>query len=137
MLDYEPENGTEEDLATIQSALLEMVIPVVPELLHRNGKKYSKNKFIIFRPDRGWRNRHRTTRYRAFDEYSTNAARCFFYLIDISEELQIQTLLVLIAAKTLERKGITQIVRRSLGKGTLGEQAWPSGFGEEASLHSA
>ncbi|MBS0205938.1 MAG: hypothetical protein JSS49_23810 [Planctomycetes bacterium] len=134
VLDYQPgRQGSEEDLATIQSGLLEMVIPVIPELLSDAWRRVLER--IDFLDIPGLVASGKGTEAGGLKCADTveklmnivKRGKVFFLFDRYIEELQIQTLLLLISGRKLEvRETLKGYVDR-WGKGHYGEEKWPRG----------
>ena len=143
-LDYQPgRQGANEDLATMQSALLEMVIPVVPELLAPEWQKVLERSDFLDIPGMVAAGKGVVSAMTRADMTRADSperlmnvvkrGKVSFLFDRYIEELQIQTLLVLISGIQLNVKGELKEYVDRWGRGRYGEQAWPTGTGDEAS----
>lgn len=139
VLDYQPgRRGAEEDLATMQSALLEMVIPVVPELLAPEWQRVLERSDFLDIPGMIAAGKGAETGMTRADTPErlmniVKRGKVFFLFDRYIEELQIQTLLVLISGVTLSVRGLLKEYVDRWGRGRYGEKAWPTGIRDEAS----
>lgn len=134
VLDYQPgRQGSEEDLASIQSGLLEMVIPIIPERLSDAWRRVLER--IDFLDIPGLVASGKGTEAGGLKCADTieklmnivKRGKVFFLFDRYIEELQIQTLLLLISGRKLEvRETLKGYVDR-WGKGRYGEKEWPHG----------
>lgn len=139
VLDYQPgRSGSDEDLATMQSALLEMVIPVVPDLLAPEWKRVLERSDFLDIPGMiaaGKGAESGMTRADSPERLMNIVKRgkVFFLFDRYIEELQIQTLLVLISGVTLSVKGLLKEYVDRWGQGRYGDKTWPTGIREKLS----
>ena len=139
VLDYQQgRRGTEEDLATMQSALLELVIPVVPEMLAPEWQKVLERSDFLDIPGMIAAGKGAETGMTHADTPErlmniVKRGKVFFLFDRYIEELQIQTLLVLISGVTLSVRGLLKEYVDRWGRGRYGDKAWPAGIRDEAS----
>lgn len=132
VLDYAPGGrGPSEDLATIQAAMLEMIIPVVPHRLSDDWKNVILKMDILdlpgMRSSGGGDSRGGAS---ALDnvERKMNVVKRgkVFYLIDrYIEERQVQTLLMLVRGLNLEVRSLLKEYVDKWGRARYGEDVWP------------
>lgn len=136
VLDYQPGQGPpKEDLSTIQSAMLEMVIPVIPDRLTAEWRHVIEQIDFLDIPGmkaerggvEGKMTRLDKDPERKLDQEMTVVKRGkVFYLFDrYIEELQAQTLLMLIRGGNLEVKGLLKEYVDKWGQSRYGKEAWP------------
>ena len=139
VLDYQPgRRGAEEDLATIQSALLEMIIPVVPELLAPEWQRVLERSDFLDIPGMIAAGKGAETGMTRADSPErlmniVKRGKVFFLFDRYIEELQIQTLLVLVSGVTLSVRGLLKEYVDRWGRGRYGDQAWPTGIQDDGS----
>ncbi len=131
VIDYQPgAGGPSEDLATIQSAMIEMIVPVVPERLGADWREVINKIDILDLPGmraEGSTGEAGATSIETLDEQMNVVKRGkVFYLISrYIEERQVQTFLLLISGRNLEVKGIIKEYLDKWGRARYGEDAWP------------
>jgi hypothetical protein len=132
VLDYRPGQGPpKQDLATIQSAMLELVIPVLPDRLNQEWRQVLDQ--IDFLDIPGMRSEGRggekglSQSADSLDEQMAIVKRGkVFYLFErYIEELQIQTLLLLVRGGNLEVRGLLKEYVDKWGRTRYGKDNWP------------
>lgn len=131
VIDYEPgAGGPTEDLAIIQSAMLEMIIPIVPHRLKEDWRDVILRMDILDLP--GMRAGGGDSAAGAEKVESTDTKMNIvkrgkvFYLIDrYIEERQIQTLLLLVRGGNLEVRQLLKDYIDKWGKARYGDDRWP------------
>jgi len=133
VLDYQPGQGPpKEDLATIQSAMLEMVIPVIPDRLTAEWRHVIEQIDILDIP--GMRatggdlitELKEDSKERISQEMSIVKRGKVFYLFDrYIEELQAQSLLMLFRYGNLEVRGLLKGYVEKWGQSLYGKENWP------------
>ena len=127
VLDYEPGGGgTSEELAIIQSAMLEMTIPVIPHRLKDDWRDVILKMDLLDLPGMragGSDSVGGATNIETIPEKMNVVKRGkVFYLIDrYLEERQVQTFLLLIRGGLLEVRQLAQGIRGQMGHRPL----WP------------
>ncbi len=132
VLDYRPGAGPpKEDLSVIQSAMLEMVIPVVPHRMNEDWRDVIQKMDILdlpgMRAGGGDSTEGGATSIKSIDAKMMVVKRGkVFYLIDrYIEERQVQTFLLLVRGGNLEvRQSLKEYVNK-WGRARYGEDAWP------------
>jgi len=132
VLDYQPGHGPpKQDQATIQAAMLEMVIPVLPDRLNAEWRQVLEQ--IDFLDIPGMRNQGKgseqalTANAEKPEEQREIVKRGkVFYLFErYIEEQQIQTLLLLVRSGNLDVKGLLKESVDKWGRIRYGKDAWP------------
>ncbi len=131
IIDYQPgAGGPSEELATIQSAMIEMIVPVVPERLRDDWREVINKIDILDLP--GMRAESSTdkagaTKIETLDQQMNVVIRgkvC--YLISrYIEERQVQTFLLLSSYRNLEVKGELKEYLDKWGRARYGDDVWP------------
>ena len=138
VLDYQPGQGPpKQDLATIQSAMLELVVPVLPDRLNEDWRNVLEQ--IDFLDIPGMRSQGRGAEEGLLkaaesidDKMSIVKRGKVFYLFDrYIEEMQIQTLLLLIRYGNLEVKGLLKEYVDKWGRIRYGKDQWPGDVHED------
>ncbi len=136
VLDYQPGQGPpKEKLSTIQSSMLEMVIPVIPDRLTAEWRHVLEQIDFLdipgMRAERGGVE-GKMTRLdkdpeRRLDQEMTVVKRGkVFYLFDrYIEELQAQTLVMLIRGGSLDVRGLLKEYVDKWGLSRYGKELWP------------
>jgi len=130
-IDYQPgAGGPDDDLAIIQSAMLEMIVPVVPHRLNEEWREVVKKMDVLDLP--GMRSGGGDTTGMAnigtdLDDKMTIVKRGkVFYLIErYIEERQIQTMMLLVRGGNLEVRQLLKEYIDKWGKTRYGDDAWP------------
>ncbi len=136
VLDYQPGQGPpKEQLSTIQSAMLEMVVPVIPDRLTAEWRHVLEQIDFLdipgMRAERGGVEGQMTRLDKEADkrldqEMSIVKRGKVFYLFDrYIEELQAQTLLMLIRGGNLDVRGLLKEYVDKWGQSRYGKEAWP------------
>jgi len=131
VLDYQPGGrGPSVGLATIQSAMLELVLPVVPHRLNGDWREVVKKMDVLDLPGMkagGGVAQGRSNTAKTLDEKMNIVKRGkVFYLIDrYIEERQIQTLLLLVRGGSADVGQLLKEYVDKWGKTRYGEEAWP------------
>ena len=137
VLDYQPGQGPpRHDLSTIQSAMLELVVPVLPDRINEEWGHVLKQ--IDFLDIPGMRSQGRGAEEGLLkaadsidDKMSIVKRGKVFYLFDrYIEEMQIQTLLLLIRSGNLEVKGLLKEYVDKWGRIRYGKENWPGRVNE-------
>ena len=133
VLDYRPgEGGGNEQLETIQAAMLELVVPILPHRLSEDWRKVIEQIDILdvpgMRAGRQGAEQGKRTSADTLDEQMEIIKRGkVAYLFErYTEELQIQTLLLLARGGNLE---VTAQMKHHIdkwGKARYGEDVWPA-----------
>ena len=132
VLDYVPGHGPpKEDLSTIQSAMLELVVPVLPDRLNEDWRQVLEQ--IDFLDIPGMRSQGRGAEEGLLknadsldDKMNIVKRGKVFYLFErYIEEMQIQTLLLLIRSGNLEVKGLLKEYVDRWGRIRYGKDQWP------------
>lgn len=141
VIDYEPDCGPpKQDLATIQAAMLEMVVPVLPHRLNAEWQQVLEH--IDFLDIPGIRNVGRSNEDDAaktaekLDDPSHQMrlvlrGKVFYIFERYVEEMQIQTLLLLANGRSLEVRGQLKDYVNQWGRSRFGKDVWPYGVNEE------
>lgn len=133
VLDYQPGQGPpKQDLATIQSAMLELVVPVLPDRLNEDWRQVLEQ--IDFLDIPGIRNQGRGAEEALVksadsldDKMSIVKRGKVFYLFErYIEEMQIQTLLLLVRDGNLDVKGLLMENINRWGRIRYGKDNWPT-----------
>lgn len=133
VLDYQPGKGPpKQDLSTIQSAMLELVVPVLPDRLNEEWRQVLEQ--IDFLDIPGMRSQGRGAEEGLLkaaesidDKMSIVKRGKVFYLFErYIEEMQIQTLLLLIRSGNLEVKGLLKEYVDKWGRIRYGKDIWPA-----------
>ena len=132
VLDYAPGGrGPSEDLAIIQAAMLEMIIPVVPHRLSDDWKSVILKMDILdlpgMRAGGGGDARGGASALDNVDRKMNVVKRGkVFYLIDrYIEERQVQTLLLLVRGLNLEVRSLLKEYVDKWGRARYGDDVWP------------
>lgn len=136
VLDYQPGQGPpKESLSTIQSAMLEMVVPVIPDRLTAEWRHVLEQIDFLdipgMRAERGGVEGQMTRLDKEPDkrldqEMSIVKRGKVFYLFDrYIEELQAQTLLMLIRGGNLDVRGLLKEYVDKWGQSRYGKENWP------------
>jgi hypothetical protein len=132
VLDYAPGgNGPNEELAVIQSAMLEMIIPVIPHRLSDDWRDVILKMDVLDLPGilagGAGNTEGGAAEIDSVDRQMNVVKRGkVFYLIDrYIEERQIQTLLLLIRGGNLNVRGLLKEYVDKWGQARYGEEAWP------------
>jgi hypothetical protein len=131
VIDYQPgAGGPDDDLATIQSAMLEMIVPVVPHRLNEEWREVVKKMDVLDMP--GMRSGGGDTTGMAnigtdLDDKMTIVKRGkVFYLIErYIEERQIQTMMLLVRGGNLEVRQLLKEYIDKWGRTRYGDDIWP------------
>ena len=127
MLDYRPgSGGGSEELETIQAGMLELVIPVLPHRLNDDWRKVIEQMDFLDVPGmragpRGRRAGQTRPSADTLEEQMEIVKRGkVSYLFErYTDELQIQTLLLLLARRQPRSQGADEVPRREVGPGPL------------------
>ena len=139
VLDYQP--GSEhrgEDQETIQAAMLELVVPVLPHRLSDDWRKVIEQMDFLDVPGmkaiRAGVEQGKRTDAETIEEQMEIVKRGkVSYLFErYTDELQIQTLLLLLRGGNLEVKAQMKYHVEKWGKSRYGEKVWPAGVQEES-----
>ncbi len=136
VLDYQPGQGPpREELATMQSAMLEMVVPVIPDRLTAEWRQVLEQIDFLdipgMRAERGGVEGQMTRLDKQPDkrldqEMGIVKRGKVFYLFDrYIEELQAQTLLMLIRGGNLDVRGLLKEYVDKWGQSRYGKDVWP------------
>ena len=131
VLDYKPGgHGPSEDLHIIQSAMLEMTIPIIPHRLKEDWRDVILKMDLLDLPGMragGGDAVGGATVIESIPEKMNVVKRGkVFYLIDrYLEERQVQTLLLLIRGGLLEVRQLLNEYVEKWGKARYGDDAWP------------
>lgn len=137
VLDYQPGQGPpKHELSTIQSAMLELVVPVLPDRINEEWRHVLEQ--IDFLDIPGMRSQGRGAEEGLLksaesldDKMSIVKRGKVFYLFDrYIEEMQIQTLLLLIRSGNLEVKGLLKEYVDKWGRIRYGKDVWPARVNE-------
>jgi len=138
VLDYRPgRGGGNEDLAMIQAGMLELVIPVLPHRLHDDWRRVIDQMDFIdipgMRAVRAGVERGKRESADTLDEQMEIVKRGkVSYLFErYTDELQIQTLLLLSRFGNLEVKAQMKYHVEKWGRTRYGEKIWPHRVREE------
>ena len=138
VLAYSPGSGQgREDLETIQAAMLELVIPILPHRLSEDWRKCIESIDILdvpgMRAGRQGAEQGKRTAADTLDEQMEIVKRGkVAYLFErYTEELQIQTLLLLARGGNLEVTAQMKFHIDKWGKAHYGEDAWPTKVRDE------
>lgn len=135
VLDYQPSGnpnakGPDDKLATIQSAMLELILPVIPHRLQPDWRDVLLRMDLLDLP--GMRSGRSESAGGATEIGSVEAEMNVvkrgkvFYLIDrYIEERQIQSLLLLVRGGLLEVRQLLKEYIDRWGRAHYGEQRWP------------
>lgn len=133
VLDYQPGMGPpKQDLATIQSAMLEMIVPVLPDRMNSEWRQVLEQ--IDFLDIPGMKGEGRSKEEGAKANAETHEAQMsivkrgkVFYIFErFIEEMQIQTLLLLISGRPLEVRGALKEYVNRWGRTRYGKEVWPA-----------
>lgn len=131
VIDYEPGGrGPSEDQAIIQSAMLELILPVVPHRLKADWREVIQRMDLLDLPGMrasGSDSEGGATSIESIPEKMNVVKRGkVFYLIDrYLEERQVQTLLLLVRYGNLEVRQLLKEYVDKWGRARYGEEAWP------------
>lgn len=131
VIDYrEGAGGPEDDLAIIQSAMLEMIIPVVPHRLNSDWRDVIKQMDVLDLPgmrSSGGDSQGKDNLAKDLDQKMALVKRGkVFYLIErYIEERQVQTLLMLVRGGNLEVRQLLKQYVDKWGQTRYGEENWP------------
>ena len=131
ILDYKPGGrGPSTDLAIMQSAMLELILPVIPHRLNGDWREVVKKMDILDLPGMragGGDAQGRSNTAKTLDERMAIVKRGkVFYLIErYIEERQVQTLLLLIRGGNLEVRQLLKEYVDKWGRTRYGEDVWP------------
>lgn len=132
VLDYQPGSGQgAEDLATIQAGMLEMVIPILPHRLTADWRRVIEEMDFLdipgMRAVRAGVEKGKRERADTLEEQMEIVKRGkVSYLFErYTDELQIQTLLLLSRYGNLEVKAQMKYHVEKWGKARYGEKVWP------------
>jgi hypothetical protein len=132
VLDYVAgQGGGNEDLETIQAAMLELVIPILPHRLSEDWRKTIEQIDILdvpgMRAGRQGAEQGKRTSAESLDEQMEIVKRGkVAYLFErYTEEMQIQTLLLLARGGNLEVTAQMKYHLDKWGKARYGEDVWP------------
>ncbi len=138
VLDYRPgRGGGTEQLETIQAAMLELVIPILPHRLSEDWRKVIEQIDILdvpgMRAGRQGTEQGKRTSAETLDEQMEIVKRGkVAYLFErYTEELQIQTLLLLARGGNLEVTAQLKYHIDKWGKARYGDENWPHRVREE------
>lgn len=138
VLDYRPGMGTgSEDLAIIQAGMLELVIPVLPHRLNDDWRKVIDQMDFLdipgMRAVRAGVERGKRDSADTLEEQMEIVKRGkVSYLFErYTDELQIQTLLLLSRFGNLEVKAQMKYHVEKWGRARYGERAWPHKVSDE------
>lgn len=137
VLDYQPGQGPpQQDQATIQAAMLEMVVPVLPDRLNAEWRHVLEQ--IDFLDIPGMRNQGKGSEQSALpvaqkteellekeDREIVKRGKVFYLFERYIEEMQIQTLLLLVRSGNLDVKGLLKESVDKWGRIRYGKEAWP------------
>ena len=131
VIDYQPgAGGPSDDVSTIQSAMLELVLPVIPQRLKSDWAEVIHKMDILDLPGMkagGADSVGGATKVESIPEKMNIVKRGkVFYLIDrYLEERQVQTLLLLVRGGGLEVRQLLKEYVDKWGKARYGEDRWP------------
>ncbi len=131
VIDYEPgAGGPSDDISTIQSAMLELVLPVIPQRLKSDWAEVIHKMDILDLPGMkagGGDSKGGLTTVDSIPEKMNIVKRGkVFYLIDrYLEERQVQTLLLLVRGGGLDVRQLLNKYVNKWGEARYGEQNWP------------
>ena len=132
VLDYQPGSGRgNEDLAVLQAGMLEMVIPVLPHRLNADWRRVIEQMDFLdipgMRAVRAGVEKGKRERADTLEEQMEIIKRGkVSYLFErYTDELQIQTLLLLSRYGNLEVKAQMKYHVEKWGKARYGEKVWP------------
>jgi hypothetical protein len=138
VLDYQPGAGTGgEQLETIQAGMLEMVIPVIPARLSDDWRKVLETMDVLDIPGMravraGVEQGKRTTADTLEEQMEIVKRGKVAYLFErYVDDLQIQTLLLLVRGGNLEVKAQMKYHLDKWGKARYGEHVWPGRVQDE------
>jgi len=138
VLDYQPGSGQgNEDLATIQAGMLEMVIPILPHRLTDDWRRVIEQMDFLdipgMRAVRAGVEKGKRERADTLEEQMEIVKRGkVSYLFErYTDELQIQTLLLLSRYGNLEVKAQMKYHVEKWGKARYGEKVWPHRVADE------
>ncbi len=133
VLDYCPGQGPpKQDLATIQSAMLELVVPVLPDRLNAEWRQVLEQ--IDFLDIPGLRNTGKGSEVGLLDSADSlkdqmtivKRGKVFYLFERYIEEMQIQTLLLLIRHGNVEVRGQLKQYVDQWGRTRYGRESWPT-----------
>src|SRR6185295_13472166 len=131
VIDYEPGGrGPTEDQAIIQSAMLELILPVVPHRLKSDWREVIQRMDLLDLPGMrasGSDSEGGATSIETIPEKMNVVKRGkVFYLIDrYLEERQVQTLLLLIRYGNLDVRQLLKEYVDEWGRARYGDDEWP------------
>lgn len=131
VIDYEPGGrGPSEELHIIQSAMLEMIIPVIPHRLKEDWRDVILRMDVLdlpgMRAGKGDGSGGASSIENVKEKMNIVKRGKVFYLIDrYIEERQIQTLLLLVRGGTLEVRQLLKDYLDKWGKARYGDDVWP------------
>ncbi|MGQ9574975.1 MAG: virulence factor SrfC family protein [Thermoguttaceae bacterium] len=132
VLDYLPDSGDgSEDLETIQAGTLELVIPILPHRLNEDWRQVIEQMDILDIPGmragrQGAEQGKRTSAETLAEQMEIVKRGKVAYLFErYTEELQIQTLLLLARGGNLEVTAQMKYHIDKWGRARYGEKAWP------------
>jgi len=132
VLDYRPGAGPpKDDLSIIQSAMLEMILPVIPHRMNEDWRDVIQKMDILDLPGMlaggGDSAEGGATRIESLDAKMMVVKRGkVFYLIDrYIEERQVQTFLLLVRGGNLNVRQLLKEYIDKWGKARYGEDVWP------------
>ena len=138
VLDYQPGAGPpKEDLNVIQSAMLEMVIPVIPERINGDWRQVLEHIDFLDIPGMLAEGKGEAGGTKAKIEKEEDLADIVkrgkvFYLFDrYIEELQAQTLLMLFRGGSLQVRGFLKEYVDKWGESRYGKGFWPEKVRED------
>jgi len=138
VLEYRPGSGSgSEELETIQAGMLEMVIPVLPHRLSDDWRKVIEQMDFLdipgMRAVRVGVEQGKRTEANSLEEQMEIVKRGkVSYLFErFTDELQIQTLLLLLRGGNLEVKAQMKYHVEKWGKARYGEKVWPARVQDE------
>ncbi|PHS03378.1 MAG: hypothetical protein COA78_17915 [Blastopirellula sp.] len=133
VIDYQPGGrGTSDDLSIIQSAMLEMVMPVIPHRLNGDWREVVKKMDILDLPGMvagGGDSGGKSNVAQSMEEKMMIVKRGkVFYLIErYIEEKQVQTLLLLMRGGNAQVRQLLKEYIDKWGKSLYGKSEWPQG----------
>ena len=132
VLDYEPGAGPpREDVATIQSALRELVVPVLPHRLTEEWRRVLENVDFLDIPGLlAGQGGAGSVKYKSAEKVDeqiniVKRGKVFFLFDRYIDERQAQTLLMLLRGGTLQVKGYLRGYVERWGRARYGEDNWP------------
>ena len=138
ILEYHPgRGGGNEDLETIQAAMLELVMPILPHRLNEDWRRTIEQMDILDVPGmragrQGAEEGKRTSAETLQEQMEIVKRGKVAYLFErYTEELQIQTLLLLARGGNLEVTAQMKFHMDKWGRARYGEKVWPSKVRDE------